>query len=116
MDDKDKRMAEMETLLREAQCIMGVDRDWTARARVILAPPPDPDAGANEVFAVWSLGHGGGEANYRPSLLGESNTTLGGWRAVAAWAHKRVAEAEKRGRIAGLQDARDGSKNPATVR
>ncbi len=90
MDDKE-RMAEMEELLREAPMLGAVciaQRDaWRARCAAILAPPSDPDAVAKEVHAIW----------------GGASSSMEGWRAVVAWADKRVADA----RAKALKDAWD---------
>ncbi len=89
MDDRDKRIAALEALLRDAPYELGAFNEWIIRRDAILVPPSDPDAGAKEVQAIW-----GGAGGY-----------LEGYRAVAAWADQRVAAAERRGRIAGLREA-----------
>ena len=58
----EKRAAEMEALLREGLAYLDERnasdvlraRDWPYRIRAILAPSPDPDAGAKEMCGMWS--------------------------------------------------------------
>ncbi len=90
--DKDKRMVEMEALL---QIVLagGGSQSWVDRARAILTPPPpDPDARANEVRDLFF-------------------NAKCDWRAVAAWADKRVREA----RIAGLREALEHTGSLSTL-
>ncbi len=108
MDDKDKRMAEMEALLQLA-LDRGRSQTWIDRARAILAPPPDPDAGAMEACELYRIG-----TSHDAPRWGHHNPSGHlGWRAVAAWADKRVAAAERRGRIAGLREAAAASRAAA---
>lgn len=83
---KEEQMAEMEALLQQAaHFIPETDEpSWHQRARAILAPAPDPDALAKEIFAVGNaaVGPAGGMQAERAdlSLAGHAR-----YRAIAAW-------------------------------
>lgn len=100
MDDK-QRMAEMEALLRDA--VGGWNgTNWQERVNAILAPPPDPDAGAKDALYVFTMARG----VILPGHIDEAFRKLDrsaqeGWRAIAAWSDRQI----KAARIAALRDA-----------
>jgi len=84
MTDQEKRMLEMAVLLFDVRRLPEgqLPAGWIARHDALLAPQPDPDAGTKELQEIYNVAW-------------VVTDPLAGWRAIAAWADKRVGRAKR---------------------